>query len=80
MSKKSTKLMNLAAAMLLATAAAAPSVVSANDKAGGDLPPVEAKVKDYSTPKESTETEGKEATEKEADKTDSNTCYRRRTS
>ena len=71
MSKKSTKLMNLAAAMLLATAAAAPSVVSANDKVGGDLPPVEAKVKDDSTPKESTETEGKEATEKEADKTDS---------
>lgn len=71
MSKKSTKLMNLAAAMLLATAAAAPSVVSANDKVGGDLPPVEAKVKDDSTPKESTETEGKEAVEKEADKTDS---------
>ena len=71
MSKKSTKLMNLAAAMLLATAAAAPSVVSANDKVGGDLPPVEAKVKDDSAPKESTETEGKEVTEKEADKTDS---------
>ena len=68
---KTTKLMNLAAVMLLAAATAAPSVVSANDKVGGDLPPIEAKVKEDSTPKESTETEEKEATEKEADKTDS---------
>lgn len=68
---KTTKLMNLAAVMLLAAATAAPSVVSANDAVGGDLPPIEAKVKEDSTPKESTETEEKEATEKEADKTDS---------
>ena len=67
---KTTKLMNLAAVMLLAAATAAPSVVSANDTVGGDLPPIEAKVKEDSTPKESTETENKDV-EKEADKTDS---------
>ena len=67
---KTTKLMNLAAVMLLAAATAAPSVVSANDAVGGDLPPIEAKVKD-SAPKETETKESKKDTEKEADKTDS---------
>lgn len=67
---KTTKLMNLAAVMLLAAATAAPSVVSANDAVGGDLPPIEAKVKD-SAPKETETEESKKDTEKEADKTDS---------
>ena len=67
---KTTKLMNLAAVMLLAAATAAPSVVSANDAVGGDLPPIESKVKD-STPKETETEESKKDTEKEADKTDS---------
>lgn len=67
---KTTKLMNLAAIMLLAAATAAPSVVSANDAVGGDLPPIEAKVKD-SAPKETETEESKKDTEKEADKTDS---------
>ena len=67
---KTTKLMNLAAVMFLAAATAAPSVVSANDAVGGDLPPIEAKVKD-SAPKETETEESKKDTEKEADKTDS---------
>ena len=67
---KTTKLMNLAAVMLLAAATAAPSVVSANDTVGGDLPPIESKVKD-SAPKETETEEIKKDTEKEADKIDS---------